>query len=180
MIDTSNISGQSVRNTILFITLVLLQVLVCNNILLFGVGVPMPFIYFLILMPLGMSLNILLVLAFLLGFTVDLFSDTLGLNCVACLLLAVLKKPVFYAYMPREDKNADLTPTLFTMGWENYIKFLISLSLIYCLLVFFIEFTSFAAFGRILAMAIVSAILSMLIMLGIDTLVSSSLRKSDR
>lgn len=178
--DTTNIGSQTIRNVILFISLVLVQVLVCNNILLFGVGVPMPFIYFIIALPLGLSLNLLLLVAFLMGFTVDLFSDTLGLNSMVCLLLAVLKKPVFYAYMPREDKNADLIPTLNTMGWESYIKFLITLSMIYCLLVFFIEFTSFAAFGRILVMSIVSALITMLLMLGIDTLASSSLRIHDR
>lgn len=180
MIDTANIGGQSIKNVILFVLLVLFQVLVCNNILLFGVGVPLPFIYFILALPMGLSLNLLLLVSFLLGFSVDIFSDTMGLNSLACIVLAVLKKPMFYAYMPREDKNADLAPSLFTMGWENYIKYLISLALIYCMLVFLIEFTSFASFGRILLMTIVSAVLTMLLMLGIDTLASPSTRYHDR
>ena len=178
--DITNVNWQSMRNVIIFILLVLFQVLVCNNILLFGVAIPLPFIYFIISLPLLLNPNILFLVAFLLGFSVDLFSDTLGLNSIGCLLLAVAKKPMFYAYMPREDKNIDFSPSLASMGWENYIKYIISLSFIYCLIVFFIEFTSFAAFGRILIMSVTSAIFTTLLMIGIDALASSQTRNHDR
>lgn len=173
MIDSANIGARSLKSVIIFVVLVLLQVLICNNILLFGVGVPMIFIYFIFSLPISTSLNILITISFLLGFMIDLFSDTLGLNSLACIILAVARKPIFYAYMPREDKSNDMIPSILAMGWENYIKFALTLTALYCTVVFTIEFTSFAAFWRIVLMAVTSTILTTLLIIGIDSLSNS-------
>lgn len=166
--DFANLA--SLKLVILFIALVLIQVLVCNNILLFGVAIPFIFIYFIIVLPLDLNLNLLMLLAFLIGFMVDLFSDTLGLNCLSCLLLSILKKPMFYAYMPKEDKFINAVPSLQLMGWESYLKFLLTISAVYCFLLFGIELFSFASFGRILLMASSSTLVTVLLLLAFDAL----------
>ena len=158
------------KYVILFIILVLVQVLICNNILLFGVAIPFIFIYFIISLPLNTSLNLLMGTAFLMGFLVDLFSDTLGLNALACLLLSVLKKPIFYAYISKDDKFLGAVPCISTMGIINYLKFILTLSAIFCLLIFGIELFSFASIGRILAMASASTVFTLLLLLATDAL----------
>lgn len=162
--------------TFLFIILILLQVLVCNNLLLFGVAVPFIFIYFIMALPLDTNLNLLMVLSFLLGFSVDLFSDTMGLNSMACLLLCVIKKPMFYAYMPKEDKFKSASPGITSMGWFNYLKYILSLSFIFCLIIFSLEFFSFSSFGRIILMAVSSTVFTVLLILATDSLCNN--RKS--
>lgn len=162
--------GSPFRYLFLFIILVLVQVLICNNILLFGVAIPFIFIYFIITLPLNVNLNLLLILSFLLGFMVDLFSDTLGLCSMACLLLAAVRKPVFYAYISKEDKFLSAVPCISTMGWIAYLKFVLTLSAVFCFLVFGIELFSFASFGRIVAMASASTLLSLLVLLAVDAL----------
>lgn len=159
-----------VKYTVLFIVLILLQVLVCNNILLFSVAMPFVFIYFILVLPLDVSLNIIMILAFFMGFLIDLFSDTLGLNCLACLLLSVFRKPVFYLYIPKEDKFLNSSPSIISMGWFNYFKYSLTLSAIYCFLVFGIELFSFASFGRILVMALSSTVLTLLLVIATDVL----------
>lgn len=159
-----------VRFTILFLILILLQVLVCSNILLFGVAVPFIFIYFIITLPLNISLNIMMVTAFLMGFLVDVFCDTLGLNTMACLLLSIMRKPMFYAYMPKEDKFLSASPSISTMGWFGYVKYILTLSAIFCFLIFGIELFSFASFGRIVVMAISSTVLTFFLLLATDSL----------
>lgn len=166
--DFSNLA--SLRYVVLFIVLVLLQVLVCNNLLLFGVAVPFIYIYFIIVLPLDTSINLLMVLSFLLGFFIDLFSDTLGLNSIVCLLLAVVKKPVFYAYIPREDKFISAVPSIALMGWLDYLKFILTLSAIFCFLLFGIELFSFASLGRLVLMAVSSTILTLVLLVGLDAL----------
>lgn len=158
------------RYVLLFVILLLLQVIVCNNLLLFGVAVPFIFIYFIICLPLDVNLNVLMLSSFLLGFSVDIFSDTMGLNSMACLLLSVCKKPVFYAYLPKEDKFKNACPGIASMGWINYIKYLLTISAIFSLIVFGLEFFSFASFFRILAMTISSAILTVILLIGIDAI----------
>lgn len=158
------------KYVILFLSLVLIQVLICNNILLFGVAVPFIFIYLIISFPLNSNLNLLMGVAFLTGFMVDLFGDTLGLNCLACLLLSTLKKPFFYAYMPKDDKHELILPGIASMGWFNFIKYVLTLSAIYCFLVFTIELLSFESFGRIMIMAASSSILTVLVIIAVDAL----------
>lgn len=155
---------------LLFAVLVLAQVLVCNNILLFGVAIPFIYIYFIIVLPLNLNLNLLMVLAFILGLLVDLFSDTLGLNSLACLLLAVTKKPFFYAYMPKEDRFKTCTPDIQTMGWWNYLKFILTLCAVFCLVLFGVEFFSLASLVRILVMAGSSTLISILLLMATDAL----------
>lgn len=165
--EVSNLASP-LRYVLLFVVLVLAQVLICNNILLFGIAIPFVFIYFILVLPLNTSLNLLMLLAFLMGFLVDLFSDTMGLNSMACLLLSVLKKPMFYAYISKEDKFLNAVPCISTMGWISYLKFILSSSAVFCFLIFGIELFSFASFGRILAMASASTLFTLVLLLATD------------
>lgn len=154
----------------LFPLLILLQVLICNHIMLFNLAVPFVFIYFIVRYPIGVSGSWAITFAFLLGLTVDIFSDTLGVNALACTILAGIKPAVFYAYVPRDDKTKRIVPTISSVGWQNYSKYLISLTTVFCLLEFGIEYFSFASIDRILLMAAASSVLSFVLILGIDSL----------
>lgn len=155
---------------ILFPVLILLQVLICNHIMLFNVAVPFIFIYFIIRYPIGVGRNIELTLSFLLGFILDIFSDTPGLNALSCTLLSGLRPKIFYAYVPRDDKTKHITPCITTIGWQNYSKYLITMSAIFCLLEFSIEFFSFASFKEIILMTIGSSLLTFIVIIGVDSL----------
>ena len=172
-----NFSSTTMRFTGLFVVLVLLQVLIFNHILLFGVAVPLIFIYFIISLPIGINLNLLYTLSFLIGFIVDVFSDTMGLNSLSCILMSVVKTPVFYAYIPRDDESRFMYPSIRSMGWMNYSKYLISMTAIYCLLLFVIEYLSFASFGLILLMFAGSTILSFFLMLAVESIFMAGIEK---
>lgn len=163
---------------LLFATLVLVQVLVCNNILLFGVGVPFICIYFILALPLNTGLKVMMTSAFFLGFLIDLFGDTLGRNCLAFLILSVVRKPIFYAYMPREDKYINMVPSISSMGLFNYIKYSLTLSAIFSALIFSIELFSFASFGRIIVMIASSTLVTLLLLLAVDSVFYQSKRES--
>lgn len=169
--EISNVASPF-KYVMIFIVMILVQVLVCNNILLFGVAVPFIFIFFIVTLPLNLNPNLLMTLAFALGLIIDLFSDSMGLNSLACLLLSVVKKPIFYAYMPKEDKFIEIIPSICSMGWFNYIKFILSLTSIFCILVFGIELFSFASFGRIVLMAASSTVFTVLLLMASDAIVN--------
>lgn len=156
---------------VIFVAVILLQVLILNHIMLFNVAFPFVFIFFLIRLPLNMHLNWLYTLAFLLGFIVDVFSDTPGLNSLSCLIFAAVKKPVFYLYVPRDDKTVNIMPCLSSLGWSVYTKFLITMTAIYCLVCFSIEYFSFASVKEILILSVCSTVLSFLLVLACDSLV---------
>ncbi|MBD5200725.1 MAG: rod shape-determining protein MreD [Bacteroidales bacterium] len=161
----------------LFIVLVLLQVLIFNHVVLFHVAVPIIFIYFIIRVPTGLSANLLVSLSFLLGLVIDIFSDTLGVNALSCTLLAALKKPVFYAYVQRDDLVKDITPSISRLGVFTYSKYLLTMTAIYCALTFTIEYFSVASVKEIAIAAASSTLLSFLLMLGMDSLMISQREK---
>ncbi len=155
----------------LFVILVLVQVLLLNHIVLFNCAVCLLFIYFLIKLPIDLSPNLMLTLGFILGLSVDVLSDTPGLNALCCTVLASLKKPVFYAYEQHDDQKRNVAPSIGTMGFLNFSKYIFSLSAIYCLFVFFVEFLTFADVVQILIKAGASTVFTFLVILAIDSLI---------
>lgn len=156
---------------LLFVILVLVQILLFNHIVLFNSAVCFIFIYFLIKLPLGLSPNLMLTLGFILGLFVDVLSDTPGLNALCCTILASLKKPVFYAYEQHDDQKRNISPSIATMGFFNFSKYIFSLSAIYCLLSFFVEFVNFTEVSQILIKAGASTAFTFLVILGVDSLI---------
>lgn len=155
----------------LFVILVLFQALLMNHIVLFNSAVCFIFIYFIIKLPVNLSTNLLLTLSFFLGLTVDILSDTPGLNSLSCTILAVLKRPFFFAYEQHDDHNRNVSPSLGTMGFMNYCKYIFSLSAIYCIVNFFVEFINFSDIVQILIKAGASSLFTFLVILAIDSLV---------
>lgn len=124
---------------ILFVVLVLAQVLIFNHLVLFGCALPMVFVLLIVRLPMSMSTSWVLTIAFLLGITIDTFSDTAGLNALACTITAFVRKPVFNFLAPREDDIMSIIPSPRTMGSPAYAKYLFAITLIYCAAVFAVE-----------------------------------------
>ena len=157
--------------SVLFFIMLLLQVLICNHIAIFNVAVPIIFIYFIIRLPISIGQGWLFTLSFLLGLIVDICADTPGVNALSCTLLAALKKPIYYAYVPKDDKTMDLIPTISSLGVATYCKFLVTLIGIYCILVFSIEYFSFADVKEVVILSASSCLLTFITLLAIDCLI---------
>ncbi len=164
------------QNLIILICLILVQVLICNHMVLFNVAMAFIFIYVIINLPIHLNTGWLLTWAFLSGLIVDIFSDTLGVNALACTILAIIKRPVFYAYIPKDDRTKEIEPSLATLGFNIYSKYLLTMVAAYCLMVFIIEYFNFADIKEILIMSGSSALLSFLILMGIDSLIVNKQR----
>ncbi len=86
-----------ILNIFRFILLVCLQVLIFNNINLLGYLNPFVYVLFIILFPVNSNKSLLLLMSFLLGITLDAFSDTGGIHATACLIIAYLR-PTFFRF----------------------------------------------------------------------------------
>lgn len=159
------------RYGLLFILCILAQALIFNGLVLFNVAVPIVFIYFIIRLPINTKLPYLFTLAFLLGLSVDIFTDTPGVNALACTLIAALRTPIFYAYMPKDDITVRMTPGVYSMGIWEYSKYLVTFIIIYCLLAFTIEYFSFADVKGIVILSAASTVFTFIILLAIDCLI---------
>ena len=137
---------------------------------MFNVAVPIIFIYFIIRLPLSLGVNWLMTIAFFTGLVIDIFNSSLGMNALSCVILAISKRPVFRLYMPREDDITDTIPPIDSLGFSVYFRFMSSLTLIYCALLFGIQAFSLMNIGLTLLRIAASSLLSIILILGIDSL----------
>ena len=110
----------------LLLVLILAQTVIFNNLALYGVALPLVFIYVLVSLPVTLGTNWAMTIGFLSGLAVDIFSDTPGLNALSCTLLAF-------------DEIGPVSLGLRSLGAEVYLKYMFTLVLLYCTLVFTIE-----------------------------------------
>lgn len=75
-------------NIFRFVLLILTQVLIFNNLNFMGFINPMVYVIFFYWYPIKGNRAIFMIIAFLLGFIIDIFSDTMALNALASLTIA--------------------------------------------------------------------------------------------
>lgn len=163
--------------TLLFVILVLAQAILFNNLVLFGVAIPIVFIYWILILPVNLNLNWALTFSFLLGLTVDIFSDTQGMNALACTILAMSRLPILRLYFPREEDMANPVPSLKSLGPAPYTKYIFTATVLYCALYFIIEAFSFFNVWRLITSILASGIVSFLIILAFSTLFHRNFKK---
>src|SRR5699024_8488973 len=74
-----------------FIILLAVQLIIMNNIKLFEYSSLFIYILFILRCPLNTNRNLLIVLSFLLGLSMDVYSNTGGVHAGACVLIAYLR-----------------------------------------------------------------------------------------
>lgn len=161
---------------LLFVLMVFLQI-ICNRICIFNIAVPFVFIYFILRLPLTLSINWVMTLSFLIGFVVDIFSNTLGMFSMSCVILAVFRKPIFSLFYPREDELTIPIPSIRTLGVGNYIKYMFTLTVLFCTCIYIIQLFTFSNIMLTLLRIIGSSILSAIILFGFDSIANTRREK---
>lgn len=82
-------------NIFRFLLLLAVQIVIFNNMNFLGYISPYPYILFIILYPVNSNKFGFLLASFLLGFTMDLFSNSGGIHTAACLILAYYRPYLF-------------------------------------------------------------------------------------
>ncbi|VAW11278.1 Rod shape-determining protein MreD [hydrothermal vent metagenome] len=88
------ISNYYIINIIRFALLVLVQVLVFNRLNFFGFINPMVYILFLYWYPIKQNRAVFIGLSFLLGLSIDFFSDTMAINAASTITIAYLQPAI--------------------------------------------------------------------------------------
>lgn len=152
-----------------FVGLVLLQVLILNNIHILGIVTPFLYIYFLIKLPSSISRNMLLVLGFVLGLIIDIFSNTPGMNAAACVALAVVR-PFFLRLFTPRDLFDSIVPSFKTMGIASFIKYTVVCVLFFLTILLTVEFFSFTTLGMLLLRIVSCSFITVVCILAIESI----------
>lgn len=101
---------------LLFVGLLALQVLLFDNIELFGFLSPYIYVLFVLLLPVDTSPMLAMPLAFALGISLDLFSSTLGLHATANTILAFLRPYILRSICDRVPDKSSVVPSMANFG----------------------------------------------------------------
>jgi len=146
-----------------FVFLVLLQVLILNNLQLSGYVNPYFYIYFLLLLPFETPRWLLLLAGFILGISIDAFTNTFGLNAAACVLLAFIRPFVIEAISTGTEFMIGHSPSLRNQGVKWFTYYAIILVLVHHFTLFFLEIFRFTEFFQTLLRVILSSIFTLLL-----------------
>jgi rod shape-determining protein MreD len=150
------------RNIVRFLGLLLLQVLILNQITIFGYLSPMVYIVFVFLFPIRKNRTLLLMTSFLLGLTIDIFSNTGGINAAATLFIAYIRLPLLIAIMRKSDFDF-LLFNLRSIAFTKAFTYIAMLTMIHHFIVFSLEYFSLNNFWIIISNTIFSSIFTIII-----------------
>jgi rod shape-determining protein MreD len=146
-----------------FIFLILFQVLILNNIQFNGYINPYLYIYFILLLPFETPRWLLLLSAFLLGLSLDAFTNTFGLNAAACVLMAFLRPFVISAISTGTEFMIGHSPSLKNQGFKWFAYYSITLILIHHFSLFYLEIFRFSEFFQTLLRVLLSSAFTLLL-----------------
>lgn len=151
-----------------FVVLLLLQALVFNHVHILGYATPMPYVYFLLILPLATPHWLYVASGFVLGLCIDLFTSTPGVAAGATCLAGFLSPYLLRAFAPG-DLDADaFEPSARSMEWAGFMKYAAALVIIHSVAFFSLEAFSFADWSTLLINMGGSAVLTTLLIAAME------------
>ncbi len=157
-----------ITHSLRFIVFTLVQALILNK-LEFGWGILiMVYPLYIFLLPNEVSVFFSMLIAFVMGATIDILSDTFGLHASALVLFAYLKPTVIRRFTSQEDYETMREANIYRMGTRWFLFTFGSLLLIHHLWFFLFEIANFGEILYIFQKTILSIIVSFLFCVGLQ------------
>ena len=131
------------RNIIRFIVLLLIQVLLLNNIKFNGYLNPYFYILFILLLPKETPKWLLLVSAFSLGFGVDIFMKSFGINAAATVLVAFIRPSLIKYLSTGKDIEPNMQIGIKSFGFRWFFLYSLILIFVHNFVLYFLDIFSF-------------------------------------
>lgn len=154
-----------IRNILRFFVLVLVQVLIVKNIELGRFINPFVYVLFIIVLPFETPKWLLLLLAFILGITIDMFYDTSGMHAAACVFMAYIRPGVLKLFSPRDGYEFGTQPSIQYLGIPWFLSYAGILIVAHHLILFYIEIFRLSEFFSTFFRVIVSSIFTLLLVI---------------
>jgi len=153
------------KNFLRFAFLLLLQVLIIDHIHISSMMTPYIYILAVLLLPINVSKWTLLSSAFILGFVMDIFSGTMGLNIAATVLIAFVRPTLLGLTSFGQGFDSDYTPNMKELGADRFISYALVMVLIHHTALFFLEVFRWSEFGSTLLRIIYSSFATFLLII---------------
>lgn len=127
------------RYSVAFIVLIALQLLIFNNIEFSGYVNPYVYVMFILILPVAIPSWILLLLSFLAGFVIDLFSGTMGVHTFASVMAGFVRPWMLSLNVTAEASEPDMSPSAYRSGLRWFLVYSLTVVFVHHLALFYIE-----------------------------------------
>ncbi len=148
---------------VLFVTMVLLQVFLFSRIGISMYVHPLVYIAFILLLPMEISGGWLLMLAALLGVSVDFFMGTAGINTIAILFVAFCRPTALLLLVGKDEVKDGGVPNVNRLGLKKFLRYAGVLIFLHSVLFFMLETLSWRFFYVTLLRIVLSAGVTLLL-----------------
>lgn len=160
-------SPMNIRNLFSYIPLILflglVQILFLKNLAIFGIAFGFIYLLGILSLPISLKTTQLLLIAFGLGFIVDIFYETTGMHTAAATLLAFARPLWLRAISPTGDYMDTEKPSLDEMGLVWFLTYSFPLIFVYSLVFFTADQWGTSGFLGVLSKSLFSSILTCLL-----------------
>jgi len=132
-------------NVVYFFLYVIAQVLLFKRLVLFNTSFCFLYVAFILLLPVEINKLLLMVLAFFLGFTIDIFYDSLGIHALALVTVAYLRNYWLSTITPQGGYDAGSIPAI-SNGVQWFLVYSVPMVIVHLALLFFVEAGGFGLF----------------------------------
>ena len=147
----------------------LLQVLLFDQLQLWGACHPYIYILCLLMMPITLPHNVDMLIGALVGLVMDVFCNSLGVHTAACILVMFIRPYLIGALVNDKDRlNEQIS--LRSIGMEAILRYVVIMVIIHHLMVFALAAWSWSHIGFVLLETLVSSLVTILIIIGYNIL----------
>ncbi|WP_372949598.1 rod shape-determining protein MreD [Mariniphaga sp.] len=154
--------GRLIKYGIMFISLVLFQVLVLNQVQVSGYINPFIYILFILLLPVSTPRYLLMILGFLLGLSVDVFSNSLGIHAAATVFIAFVRPFVIRSISNREEDRNEY-PGLRQNKFTWFLAYVAIMVFGHHFILFYLEYFTFSHFFTTFLRFLLSSVFSIFV-----------------
>lgn len=144
-----------------FLFYLLLQVLILNNLYFLGWATPYLYVYFLMTLPRELSKNMQLTVGLLMGLGLDIFSNTLGMNMTACVVIMFFRPYLLALFGSREDEYD--VPSFRTFGVGAFLRYATLMVLIHHITLNSVQFFTLHNFSHLMIRIISGSLLTLIL-----------------
>ncbi len=152
-----------------YILVMILQVLLFDQLQLWGVCHPYIYILCLLMMPITLPHNAEMVIGAVVGLIMDVFCNSLGIHTASCILLMFIRPYLIGAVVNDKDRlNEQIS--LRSIGMEALIKYVAIMVVVHHLTVFMLAAWSWHHLGFVLLETVVSSAITILVIIAYNLL----------
>ncbi len=158
-------------HVVLFFVYITVQVMLLKNLVLFDSAFCFLYVVFILLLPFELSTMMTILIGFLVGFSIDIFYDSMGLHAFATVLMSYLRNYWLSVITPQGGYEAGNSPTMASNGVQWFLVYAIPLVFTHHFVLFFLEASGFDLFWFTMLKIISSLFFTMIVIVFLQFLV---------